>query len=120
MHFNFLNYHNFKSYQNILTTLGGFFNYKLQLCSICHVLYTSFTCDKIFLKLKNFETYFEFLEISNSINVKFYVFFSVVNKLLSSRFSYHQNFDVQRVLFHVLCKIDLFQCKCCLSSKVIY
>jgi hypothetical protein len=44
-------YHNFESYQNMLTTLGFCFLYhKLQLCFVCHAHYTPFTCGKKPLK----------------------------------------------------------------------
>jgi len=51
----------------MLIILGfKFLYYKLQICFICHVHYTPFTCDKIFLKIWNFQTYFEFLKFQNS------------------------------------------------------
>jgi hypothetical protein len=67
-HFVLKNDHNFKSYQNMLTTLGfSFLYYKLQLCLICHEHHTPFACGKRILKMKDFETYFEFKNISNAI-----------------------------------------------------
>jgi len=66
------NYHNSKSYQNMLTILGfNFFYHKLQLCFICDVQYTPFTCGKELLKFWNLETYFEFLKF------KFHIFLIV-------------------------------------------
>jgi hypothetical protein len=54
MHFTFKNDHNFNSFQYMSITLGfGFLDHKLQLCFICHVHYTSFTCGKRLLKFKN-------------------------------------------------------------------
>jgi hypothetical protein len=63
-HFVLKNDHNFKSYQNVLITLGfSFLYYKLQLCLICHVHHTPFSCGKRILKIKDFETCFEFKNI---------------------------------------------------------
>jgi len=54
MHFTFKNVHIFNSFQYMWITLGfGFLDHKLQLCFICHVHYTSFTCGKGLLKFKN-------------------------------------------------------------------
>ncbi len=60
-------YHNFESYQNMLTTLGFFFLYhKLQLCFVCHAHYNPFICGKGLLKI------WKILWISK--NFKFHVF----------------------------------------------
>ncbi len=63
LHFILKFYHNFQSYQNMLTTLGLFFlYYKLQLCFPCHAHYNPFTCGKRLLKFEKFEKYFEYFE----------------------------------------------------------
>jgi hypothetical protein len=54
-YFYFGNDYNFRLYQNMLTILGiSFFNQKLQLCFICHVHYTSFTCGKKIFEILRF------------------------------------------------------------------
>jgi hypothetical protein len=51
------NYHDFKSYQNMLIILSfSFLYHKLQLFYICYVHYTPFTCDKRLLKFYDFES----------------------------------------------------------------
>jgi hypothetical protein len=44
----------------------NFLYHKLQKKFICHVHYTSFTCDKRLLKFLDSKTYFEFFFNSNS------------------------------------------------------
>jgi len=54
LHFILKIYHNFESYQIMLTTLVFCFLYhKIQLCFVCHTHYTPFTCDKRLLKFFN-------------------------------------------------------------------
>jgi hypothetical protein len=60
LHFILKIYHNFESYQNMLTTLV-FVSCKLQICFVCHAHYTPFTCGKVRLKISIFEKYFEYL-----------------------------------------------------------
>jgi len=69
------NYHNFESYQKMLTTLGFcYLNHKLQLCFVCHAHYAPFACDKRRLTILKFEKYFELiLKFSNSIFLKLWV-----------------------------------------------
>ncbi len=55
----------------MLITLGFCFCYhELQLFFVCHAHYTSFTCGKGLLKFENFEKYFEFEILRNSISFK--------------------------------------------------
>jgi hypothetical protein len=56
----------------------SFLYHKLQLCFICYVHYTSFICDKTFLKFSNFKRCFEFIFNCD-------LFLSVCDKLLSSK-----------------------------------
>ncbi len=53
-HFVLKNHHNFKSYQNMITTLGFTFLYqKLELCLIFPIYSTPFTCGKGLLRFWN-------------------------------------------------------------------
>ncbi len=53
LHFILKIYHNFESYQNMLTILGFCFLYhELKICFICHAqYYKSFTCGKRTLEI---------------------------------------------------------------------
>jgi hypothetical protein len=70
-----------------LTILGFSFLYHvLQLCFICHIHYTPLTCGKKLQKFWDFEAYFEFFKIFNSIILNYESFISVNSSLLSFKF----------------------------------
>jgi len=78
-------YHNFKSYQNMLTILGFFFLcHKLQLCFICQAHYTPFTCGTVFLIWK----ILWISKFSNSITFKLWVFWMWVVGYYHIKFFY--------------------------------
>ncbi len=61
LHFILKIYHNFESYQNMLTILVFCFLYhKIELCFACHAHYTPFTCGKRFMKIFKFENTLNF------------------------------------------------------------
>ncbi len=110
-HFILKIYHNFRSYQNMLTILSFYFLYhKLQRYFVCHAHYSPFTCGKeIFLKLifKNILDFvFKFLKIIIPYFFNCECFLNVGSRLLSSKFSYHQNYFVKIMFYLILGKIN--------------
>jgi len=103
LHFILKFYHNFESYQNMLTTLGSCFLYhKMQLCFVCHAHYTPFTCGKGLLKILKFLKCFE--NFPYLLNCE--CFLNLGSRLLSSKFFYHQNYIITIVFYLVLYKIN--------------
>jgi hypothetical protein len=68
----------------------NFLYHKLQKKFICHVHYTSFTCDKRLLKFLDSKTYFEFFLIQIPQHLNCECFFTMGNRLLSLQFVYYQ------------------------------
>jgi len=89
LHFILKIYHNFESYQNMLTTFSFCFLYhKLQLCFVCHAHYNPFKILKLHI----------FLIVS--------AFWAWVISYYHLIFFYHQNYVITIVLYLVLCKIN--------------
>jgi hypothetical protein len=66
-----------------------FMYFKLKLCSIHHICYTPYICDKTLLTFWKFKTYFEFSKNLNSAFFKLSIFKNMSNSLLFN-FFYHQ------------------------------
>ncbi len=122
LHFILKIYHNFKSYQNRLTTLGFCFLYfKLQffLGYVMHITpHLHMVTDSWkFKNLKNILN-FKILKIPYLLNCE--CFLNLGSMLLSSKFSYHQNYVITIILYLILCKINHIWCITYSSSNVLF
>ncbi len=107
LHFILKIYHNFESYQYMLTTLGFCFLYHKLTTLFC----MSWTLHPIYMWWRTLENlkflkYFEFQKFKIPYLLNCECFLNLGNRLLSSLFFYHQNYDIAIVLYLILCKIN--------------
>jgi hypothetical protein len=121
MHFILKFYHNFESYQKMLTTLGfcflyhnyNFFLYVMHITPHLHVVKDSW-------KKINLKNTLNFLKNLIPYLLNCGCFLNLGSRLLSSKLSYHQNYVITIVLYLVLCEINHMWYNIYSSSNVLF